>query len=157
MENQLDKESKKYFYTFLEKKGFTDITDSAFIDADGQFAGWDVAGTWKNNVYEFELKDRRFPSTKFNDNTCERHKLEVMGEHVTEGKCRAGYIVSTFTDGVLSINNVNDHYTTTLAECPKTTAFEDNSKVTKELVHFKFTDSGLYDMQTMERLIDLPF
>lgn len=157
MENQPDKESKKYFYTFLEKKGFTNITDSAFIDSEGQFAGWDVAGSWNGNVYEFELKGRRFPSSRFNDNTCERHKLEVLGQHIAEGKCRAGYIVSTFTDGVLAVNNVNDHYTTTVAECPKTTEFQNNTKVTKELVHFKFTDSGLYDMQTMERLIDLPF
>lgn len=154
---QPDKECRCYFLSFLERKGFTDLEDSAVVDEAGQFAGWDVSGSWKGNVYEFELKGRRFPSSRYSDNTCEPHKLDVLTSHIAEGKCRAGYIVSTFTDGVMAINNVNDHYTTTVAECPKTTDFQNNTKVTKELVHFRFTDSGLYDMQTMERLIDLPF
>lgn len=154
---QPDKQCRHFFLNFLENKGFSNLGDSAIIDPDGKFAGWDVSGTWNGKVYEFELKARRFPYNTFNDNTCERHKLDVMGQHISEGKCRAGYIVSTFTDGVMAINNINDYYTTSFAECPKTTAFEDNSKVTKELIHFKFNDNGLYDMQTMELITDLPF
>ena len=154
-----DQECRFYFLNFLENKGFYELRDSAIVDEQGQFAGWDVGGIWSQDgkAYEFELKARRFPSTTFSDNTCERHKLDVMGQHVREGKCKAGYIVSTFTNGVMAINNISDKYKTTIAECPKTTDFSNNTKVPKELINFFFKDDGLWDMQTMERLTDLPF
>ena len=72
--SELD-EGKKWFICWLKHNNFKDITDT---DSISQFCHWDVEAKYENEKYIFELKNRTFESTKYNDTAINYDKYEHL-------------------------------------------------------------------------------
>ena len=70
-----DSEGKDYFIGILKKEGYTGIIDMDNID---RYSHYDLEA-WKNGEkHLFELKNRSFPSTRFDDITLSEDRYDYL-------------------------------------------------------------------------------
>lgn len=126
----VDFESKNEMIALLTWDGFTNIQDT-----DDKYknprVSWDFEADRDGKHYMFELKARRIPSTKYGDNFVEKIKYTKMAQRVASGKVAAGYIISTYTDGIVHVSRWNDDFVEDYRWCNECTDFASKGKVRK--------------------------
>lgn len=133
--SELD-EGKKWFISWLNNNNFTDIIDT---DSISQYCHWDVEATYGNEKYIFELKNRTFESTKFDDTAINYDKYE----HLINSPYRA-VLVTFWTDCWLMLDiKVNKPDNTFIKRCPHQTRFADHTMINKKMVSWTIKNKKL--------------
>ena len=133
--SELD-EGKKWFICWLNNNNFTDIIDT---DSISQFCHWDVEAKYGNDKYIFELKNRTFESTKYNDTAINYDKYE----HLLNSPYRA-VLVTFWTDCWLMLDiKVNEPDNTFIKKCSHQTRFADHTMINKKMVSWNIRNKKL--------------
>lgn len=151
----VDSKSKQKFINFLKNNNFYNIQDTDITL--GQFASYDVTGSWDNKDFAFEVKERNCSSTTYDDNTVEKLKYDELKKKKESGEIKAGYVVSYYNDGLMAINEIDDSHTESKKLCPSTTCFTNKQKKEKNLIHYPHTAYSLWIVDEGKRIIDNPF
>lgn len=129
-------EGKDWFINWLNNNNFTDIIDT---DSISQYCHWDVEATYGNEKYIFELKNRTFESTKFDDTAINYDKYE----HLLNSPYRA-VLVTFWTDCWLMLNiKVNKPDNTFIKRCAHQTRFADHTLVNKKMVSWNIKNKKM--------------
>lgn len=133
--SELD-EGKKWFISWLNNNNFTDIIDT---DSISQFCHWDVEATYGNEKYIFELKNRTFESTKFDDTVINYDKYE----HLINSPYKA-VLVTFWTDCWMMVDvKVNQPDNTFIKRCAHQTRFSNHTLIDKKMVSWNIENKKL--------------
>ena len=133
--SELD-EGKKWFISWLNNNNFTDIIDT---DSISQYCHWDVEAMYGKEKYIFELKNRTFESTKYNDTAINYDKYE----HLLNSPYRA-VLVTFWTDCWLMLDvKVNQPDNTFIKRCAHQTRFSDHTLIDKKMVSWNIENKKL--------------
>ena len=116
-------------------------TTSAFFCSEGysvsatpyQYDGIDLLIENDKGIVGVEVKGRSYSHDFFGDIRVEQTKLDSANEYIKEGRCRAVWVASLFSDGYLCLGNIRNGKPTT-GIAPKTTCFYDCGKVEKQFI-----------------------
>ena len=137
--NELD-EGKKWFICWLKHNNFTDIIDT---DSISQYYHWDVEAKYGEDRYIFELKNRTFESTKYNDTAINYDKYE----HLIHSPYKA-ILVTFFTDCWCMIDVKSKKPDSFFYKmCPHQTRFQDHHLMKKEMVSWKIQNMKMLDYE----------
>ena len=129
-------DGREWFISWLRKHNFTDIVDTDTISI---YCHWDVEAKYGNCKYIFELKNRTFESTKFDDTAINYDKYE----HLLNSPYRA-VLVTFWTDCWLMLDiKVNKPDNTFIKRCAHQTRFSDHTLVNKKLVSWNIRNKKL--------------
>ena len=133
--NELD-EGKKWFICWLKHNNFTDIIDT---DSISQYCHWDMEAKYGEDRYIFELKNRTFESTKYNDTAINYDKYE----HLINSPYRA-VLVTFWTDCFIMIDVKNCPPDEDIVRyCQHQTRFPDHQIIRKKMVRWKLQNMKL--------------
>ena len=122
-----DMESLELFAVLMIQHGFNCLLYGEKGD------GFDITGARKGVVYLFNLKQRNFPSTKYNDLVLDKADFDALKWAQGNNLGSKAAYVQFFTDGYVFISNAKGWEETTL-DCPRTTRFGDNETVRKTIM-----------------------
>ena len=129
-------DGREWFISWLRKHNFTDIVDTDTISI---YCHWDVEAKYGNCKYIFELKNRTFESTKYNDTAINYDKYE----HLLNSPYRA-VLVTFWTDKWMMVDvKVNQPDNTFIKRCSHQTRFADHTLVNKKLVSWNIRNKKL--------------
>lgn len=131
-------EGKEWFISWLRSHHFTDITDTDMVNI---YCHWDIEGTYKGERYVFELKNRSFHSTKYNDTAINYDKYRNLLD------CSYHSVLVTFwTDRwmMIDIKSCEPDYNLNRL-CPHHTRFQDHTTINKKLVSWTIQNKILLD------------
>lgn len=129
-------DGREWFISWLKKHNFTDIVDTDTISI---YCHWDVEAKYGNDKYIFELKNRTFESTKYNDTAINYDKYE----HLINSPYRA-VLVTFWTDCFIMIDVKNCHPDEDITrQCPHQTRFPDHQIISKKMVRWKIQNMKL--------------
>ena len=107
-ELQIDRQIKNLWINALSKNSGYTVVDTDTINTDG-YSPIDIIATKCNIKYIIELKGRNFESTKYNDNSISKHKIQRMKEMMQNDKTiTSGFTISVYTDGISFVNSIDD-------------------------------------------------
>ena len=107
-ELQIDRQIKNLWINALSKNSGYTVVDTDTINTDG-YSPIDIIATKDNIKYIIELKGRNFESTKYNDNSISKHKIQRMKEIMKNDKTiTSGFTISVYTDGISFVNSIDD-------------------------------------------------
>lgn len=120
-------EGKGFLISLLKSHQFTDIIDTDIIS---QYTHWDLEATHKGERYVFELKNRTFPSTKYNDTAINYDKYKYLLD------CPYHSVLVTFwTDCWCMIDIKSCKPDSDINRvCPHQTRFRDHTLINKHMV-----------------------
>ena len=105
---QIDRQIKNLWINALSKNSGYTVVDTDTINTDG-YSPIDIIATKCNIKYIIELKGRNFESTKYNDNSISKHKIQRMKEMMQNDKTiTSGFTISVYTDGISFVNSIDD-------------------------------------------------
>lgn len=133
MKFQTEQESIDYFCNQLEYSGFTGVQATQYVN---QYSYYDIQAKWGKKKVRFELKRRDLESDTYNDSVIEYSKYKEFVEDITNGQIDRGYVVSFFND-IYTIDNICSEHTLSIKQSPKTTEFDQKTKINKTFVHYK--------------------
>lgn len=129
-------DGREWFISWLRKHNFTDIVDTDTISI---YCHWDVEAKYGNCKYIFELKNRTFESTKYNDTAINYDKYE----HLLNSPYRA-VLVTFWTDKWMMVDvKVNQPDNTFIKRCSHQTRFADHTLVNKKMVSWNIRNKKL--------------
>ena len=129
-------DGKEWFISWLRKHNFTDIVDTDTISI---YCHWDVEAKYGNCKYIFELKNRTFESTKYNDTAINYDKYE----HLLNSPYRA-VLVTFWTDKWMMVDvKVNQPDNTFIKRCSHQTRFADHTMINKKMVSWNIRNKKL--------------
>lgn len=116
-------------------------TTSAFFCSEGysvsatpyQYDHLDLLIENDKGIVGVEVKGRTFPSYQYGDIMVEQTKLDSANEDIANGRCRAVWLASLYTDDVLCLGNIRNGKKV-VKNAPKTTCFGNNNIVEKEFI-----------------------
>lgn len=129
-------DGKEWFINWLKNHHFTDIVDTDTISI---YCHWDVEAKYGNCKYVFELKNRTFESTKYNDTAINYDKYE----HLLNSPYRA-VLVTFWTDKWMMVDvKVNQPDNTFIKRCSHQTRFADHTMINKKMVSWNIRNKKL--------------
>ena len=129
-------DGREWFISWLRKHNFTDIVDTDTISI---YCHWDVEAKYGNCKYIFELKNRTFESTKYNDTAINYDKYE----HLLNSPYRA-VLVTFWTDKWMMVDvKVNEPDNTFIKRCAHQTRFADHTMINKKMVSWNIRNKKL--------------
>ena len=129
-------DGREWFISWLRKHNFTDIVDTDTISI---YCHWDVEAKYGNCKYIFELKNRTFESTKYNDTAINYDKYE----HLLNSPYRA-VLVTFWTDKWMMVDvKVNQPDNTFIKRCSHQTRFADHTMINKKMVSWTIRNKKL--------------
>ena len=129
-------DGREWFISWLRKHNFTDIVDTDTISI---YCHWDVEAKYGNCKYIFELKNRTFESTKYNDTAINYDKYE----HLLNSPYRA-VLVTFWTDKWMMVDvKVNEPDNTFIKRCAHQTRFADHTMINKKMVSWNIKNKKL--------------
>ena len=129
-------DGREWFISWLRKHNFTDIVDTDTISI---YCHWDVEAKYGNCKYIFELKNRTFESTKYNDTAINYDKYE----HLLNSPYRA-VLVTFWTDKWMMVDvKVNEPDNTFIKRCSHQTRFADHTMINKKMVSWNIRNKKL--------------
>ena len=133
-------DGREWFISWLRKHNFTDIVDTDTISI---YCHWDVEAKYGNCKYIFELKNRTFESTKYNDTAINYDKYE----HLLNSPYRA-VLVTFWTDKWMMVDvKVNEPDNTFIKRCAHQTRFADHTMINKKMVSWKIQNMKMLDYE----------
>lgn len=131
----VDAASKAYAIQFLQYKNpYLRVYDT---DAISKFKYYDLyAAGSDGGRYAIELKQRPFPSSRYEDVIVEESKLAKAYADINEGKIHQFWVMSLFTDCIYLVNSAMP-YETIVRNANATTYFNDRALVGKRFVSWK--------------------
>lgn len=129
-------DGREWFISWLRKHNFTDIVDTDTISI---YCHWDVEAKYGNCKYIFELKNRTFESTKYNDTAINYDKYE----HLLNSPYRA-VLVTFWTDKWMMVDvKFNEPDNTFIKRCSHQTRFADHTMINKKMVSWNIRNKKL--------------
>lgn len=131
-------EGKDWFISWLRKHNFTDIVDTDTISI---YHHWDLEATLNGVRYAFELKNRTFPSYKFDDAAVNYDKYEYLLN------CPYKAVFVTFwTDCFIMIDVKNYPPDEDMVRyCQHQTRFPDHQIIRKKMVRWELKNMKLLE------------
>lgn len=133
MKFKTELDSIKFFCNQLEYSGFTGVQATQYVN---QYSYYDVQAKWGKKKVRFELKRRDLESDTYNDSVIEYFKYQEFVKDITNGQIDKGYVVSFFNN-LYTIDDICSEHMISIKQSPKTTEFEQHTKVNKTFVHYK--------------------
>ena len=133
---QIDHTSKDRFTAYLQAKGFTNITET------DQYCYYDLEAQKEGQLFRFELKQRTFPASRYNDAIMEQHKLNCFLRDVQQ--YHKAYLVTFFTD-CWAISDILAPMGQSNKLAQHTTSFADTSLVDKTFIHYNLDKVYSYE------------
>lgn len=131
-------EGREWFISWLAKHQFTDILDTNDVD---RYCHWDVEATLNGERYAFELKNRTFPSSEFNDAAINKYKYDSLVDCPYKS-----VLVMFWTDRFILIDIKGCHPDgDIIRECPHQTRFPDHRPVDNRMVTWNIRNMKLLD------------
>lgn len=154
-----DELSRDIIAQFLEAQGCTNIHFTVGNDST------DIIATQPNGEKTaFEIKDRSFNSTKYNDHMIENIKYNSLLKRKQKGEFQHIYLISMFDDSIIFITKDIDKIYSTVSNkpCPVTTKLNNHKIVYKECRIFKPTNIRYIQIEIEDRketyhISDKPF
>ena len=128
-------EGDRWFISWLERNGFTDVKRTS------QYCRWDLEGYYEGEKYCFEMKNRTFPSYKYNDVLLSKDKYDYLRELPYK------VVLATFYTDKFVLIDIKHRSPQEITEkvCKRQTVFNDHRMVPKKVVKWFVKDLKLLD------------
>lgn len=134
-DSSLGDEGDQWFISWLERNGFTDVKRT------DQYCRWDLEGYYNKEKYCFEMKNRTFPSYKYNDVLLSKDKYDYLKELPYK------VVLATFYTDKFVLIDIKHRNPQEITEqvCKRQTVFNDHRMVPKKVVKWYVKDLKLLE------------